>query len=176
MIKRSPAIANPNSPKSFWNPKCIPNVSNILMRMAGFDSDVGMLFPEMESYNINLNFQLSPGQTLTESISSKNGTWILLERMATVESLPSGPFMQPFRDLVSVSSYVVSDSSNTNITLIEEQPVSLVFGSGEWQAALFPETWSSINNRIFSVKNTSADRVVVNLGFKLSRVAPRVIY
>lgn len=176
MHKRSPAIVNPNSPKAFWNPKNIPNVPLTLMRMAGFD-DSGILFPEMESYNISLQFDLEAGQSKTESISSKNGTWILLERMATIKDNSSRTYAPPpVRDQVIVNSYIISDTSNTNITLIEDQPVSLVFGTGEWQHGLFPQTWTSVNNRVFTVKNLSPYPVSVSLGFKLSRVAPAVIY
>jgi hypothetical protein len=119
---------------------------------------------------------LSAGQTRTESLASKNGTWILLEKMATINYKPTTTFITPIYDLVTVSSYFVSDVSNTNITLIEEQPVSLVFGTGQWQSSLLPETWQSVNNRVFSVRNLSSYDITVNLGFKLSRVAPRVIY
>lgn len=176
MIKRSPAIAMPNSPKAFWNPKNIPNVQLMLARMAGFDEE-NLTFPETESYNIDLQFDLAAGQTKTESISSKNGTWILLEKMATITTFPPTTAQIVFGvDAVTVSSYVVSDKTNTNITLIEEQPVSIVFGSGEWQSAMLPETWTSVNNRIFSVKNPLPFAVTVNLGFKLFRVAPKAIY
>lgn len=176
MIKRSPAIANPNSPKAFWNPKNIPNIPLMLARMAGFDEE-NLTFPETESYNIDLQFDLAAGQTLTESISSRNGTWILLEKMATIRLFPPTTANTIFgTSAVTVSSYVVSDKTNTNITLIEEQPVVLVFGSGEWQSTMLPETWTSVNNRIFSVKNPLPYSVTVNLGFKLFRVAPKVIY
>lgn len=175
MIKRSPAFAIPNSPKAFWNPKNVPNVPLTLARMAGFDEEK-LVFPEIEAYNIVLTFELDAGQTRTESIASKNGTWILLEKMATISFVPQGTVPVTTTDLVTVSSYFVSDVSNTNVTLIEEQPVRLVFGTGEWQNSAFPETWKSVNNRIFSVKNKSSYPVIVNLGFKLSRVAPRTIY
>ena len=174
MIKRSPSICNPNSPRAFWNPKNIPNIPLMVMRMAGFNSDNGILFPEIDEYNINLKFQLDPGQTKTESISSKNGTWVLLEKMATILG-PQSELPLNIHDLLIVGSYVVSDVADTNITLIEEQPISLVFGTGEWQLGLFPETWSSINNRVFTVKNLSSYNVTVDLGFKLIRVQPEVI-
>jgi hypothetical protein len=175
MIKRSPAFAIPNSPKAFWNPKNIPNVQIMLAKMAGFDMET-LTFPEIESYNPVLTFPLAAGQTRTESLASKNGTWILLEKMATINPVPQATFIPAFYDLITVSSYFVSDISNTNVTLIEEQPVSLVFGTGEWQSSFLPETWTSVNNRVFSVKNKSSYDVTVSLGFKLSRVAPRVIY
>lgn len=175
MIKRSPAFAIPNSPKAFWNPKNIPNVPMMLAKMAGFDLDT-LTFPEIESYNPVLIFALSPGQTITSALPSKDGTWILLEKMATIVTPPQQTMQPAINDLVTVSSYFVSDISLTNVTLIEEQPVTLVFGTGEWQSSFLPETWSSVNNRVFSVKNLSSYFTTVSLGFKLSRVAPKVIY
>lgn len=174
MIKRSPAISNPNGRNAKWFPSSIKNVSQMIMLMAGFNPATG-LFPETESYDIDLEFDLQPGQTITNSIPSRAGTWILLEKRATTIGTPSTLIVPSYPDMVKVSCYIVSEGTNTNIILTEEQPLSLVFGTGEWQLALLPETWNSVNNRIFSVKNTTPDRVVVNLGFKLIRVAPAVI-
>jgi len=172
MIKRSPSLGSPNGPRQFWNPMRIQNVPAILMNMAGYDHETGDM-PEYESYNINLNFVLTAGQTLTKSITSRDGTWILLERMANVyvdvrELDLSG--------LVSVSSEITAEDGVTQVTLIENQPVLLVFGTGEWQTSLFPDTWQVVDNRIFSIKNLSSYNAEVNLGFKLMRIPHRVIY
>ena len=172
MIKRSPAIANPNSAKAAWFPRNIPNIQVMLMKLAGLDPEVSVLFPEMESYNINLRFTLNPGQTQTESIASKNGTWILLEKMATIKV--SGP--SNYEDYVTVSSSIYADKTGTTVSLIEEQPVLSIFGTGQWQSDIFPDVWTSVNNRIFSVKNLSPSPVIVDLGFKLARVAPKAQY
>lgn len=174
MIKRSPAIFNPSGRNARWLPNTINNSANMIMTMAGIDLSKGIT-PDMESYDIDLEFDLAAGQTITNSITSRAGTWILLERRASVTGYPQSTVMTPaYNDMTRVSCYIVDDNE-ANVILIEDQPISLVFGTGEWQASLFPETWNSVNNRVYSVKNTTGDRVVVNLGFKLIRVAPASI-
>lgn len=168
MFKRSPCLGPLNAPNRFWNPSKIQNVLKTLSRMAGLSEEYNYM-PYCDQSEITLNFALDPGGSDTQSIPSRAGYWIVLAKRASI-TLDGQQFRTPA--LARVASYVVSEESNTNVILIEDQPIINVFGSGEWQESQFLDYPANFNNRIFTVTNSSSSRMEISISFKTMRVLP----
>ena len=89
------------------------------------------------SYDLKLAFDFPAGANVTQSGSfeTNNRNWLLLCRAATaINSNGSN---------LSLSLFDVSMNVPPKTFLMEEQPVSNTFGSGEWpHVSYFPEEWS----------------------------------
>lgn len=183
MHKRTPALGVPNSPRRLWNPLYIDNHMLTVMVEAGLETKYND-FPQCDQWDVSLDFSLRPYETKTDSMKCKNGTWMQVERRASVTLIE---LVDPERSqviqiqkqfttpgLLTVSSFIVA-SDGTNEILTEETPLPLIFGTGEWQSSLAPDRWNSVDNRIWSVTNLSPFTVTVSLSFHLVRTAPLYI-
>lgn len=170
MHKRSIAFGYPNSRKGYFNPQISPNIIEMMMILGGFkDGD----FPIIQQQNATLEYTLPAGRTETRALTSRNGSWMLIGKMATIKGSNGRLFALP--DLINVSSSVPNGDGESEI-ISEESPISLIFGTGEWQRSLFPVTWQAVNSRVYAVTNTSSFPVTVSLGFKLARMMPKVVW
>lgn len=170
MIKRSPAFVRPNSRKGYYSPQVAATIMETMMMLGGYSENC---YPAQQNQSATLEYSLAPLQTLTQALSSRAGSWLLVGRMANIRALDGSAFQ--LKDLVTVSSSIKKPGGESEV-LAEELPVSLVFGSGEWQRCLFPVTYQFVNGRVYSVTNTSSYHVNVTLGFDLMWVAPDVIW
>lgn len=156
-----------NSPRRILGPTYIQNHIKTIMEFAGFDPD-SKEKPEIEQWDVALEFDLSPSQTSTQSLPAKDRNWIMVERRAVARAVVEGALdtQFPVPGLITVSSFIVSETG-VNVVLSEESPLTLGFGSGEWQRSNAVDRSSEVNVRIFSVTNLSEVRAIVTLSFKM---------
>lgn len=164
MFKRLGNNGQLNSPKRYWNPFSVRGYLDEMKKLSGTD------FGIVENTEVSLNFAVPAGGSETQSLPSKDVYWILTARRASITTLSGEQFRSP--GLINVSSYVVSEDSNTNVILTEDQPIANMFGTGEWQEYQFIDYPANVNNRIFQIRNLSSDEVYVTLSFKALRIVP----
>jgi hypothetical protein len=146
------------------------------MRMMGYNDETGF-FPIIETFDKRLVFTLTPGDTQTNSFQSNAENWVCVDRSATLSLNVGGfnPIAFPTPDNIKVSSWFESNIDGTKVTVTEDGPINLLFGSGEWQnSTMFAERSDSINNRIWSITNESEFNALIVLNFKFIRVARNI--
>jgi hypothetical protein len=168
MFKRSNLTGPLNSPRKCWNTLQINNYLKNVSLMAGLSEQYNYM-PFCNMAEITLNFAIEPGGSGTQSLPSRAGYWMILARRASV-TYQGEQFRTPA--LITVSSYVVSEDSGTNVVLIEDQPIVNLFGTGEWQEYQYMDYPANVNNRIFTVNNMSSYPVEVSISFKTITIDP----
>lgn len=94
---------------------------------------------------------------------TNNRNWILLSRVALA--------LDQNGNEIPLSNFDVAISVPPTTFLMELQPASLTFGSGEWPHVLFyPESWTANVLRNITVVNRSGVPAIVALGFKFLQV------
>ena len=94
---------------------------------------------------------------------TNNRNWLLLARVACARDNEGNE--------IPLSQFDVSISVPPTTFLMESQPASLQFGSGEWPHILFyPESWSANVLRTITVINRSGIAATLVLGFKFLQV------
>lgn len=141
-----------------------------IMKIAGYDDLTGYL-PSIESFDKPLIFTLKAGETQTNSFQSNGENWVCVDRSATIIlGDPTNPIPFSVPNNIKVSSWF-SSADGTKVTVIEDGPINLLFGSGEWQhSSIFVERSDAINNRIWSLTNESEFPALATLNFKFIRV------
>lgn len=96
-------------------------------------------------------------------IPTNNRNWLLLSRVATATD--------SFGNNVNLANINVSITVPTTTFLVDNQPASNTFGSGEWPHILyFPEEWTQNVSRTVTATNLSGQAVTLTLGFKFLQV------
>lgn len=97
------------------------------------------------------------------AIPTNNRNWLLLSRVASaIDSNGNDLSLQQFNINIQLPN---------NTQVMENQPISNVFGSGEWPHVLyFPEEWEQNVSRQVTVTNNSGVAATVTLGFKFLQV------
>lgn len=97
------------------------------------------------------------------AIPTNNRNWLLVSRAATV--------LDTNGNNLNLSDFDVTIELPNNTQVIETQPISNVFGSGEWPHVMFfPEEWEANVSRAISIRNRSLFTANVFLSFKFLQV------
>ena len=154
-----------NALSTYWNPMYLHNFHEEMARLAG----VPKCRINLQNNEISLEFlDIQPGQSLQRAIPDRLGFWAITDMQATSRTDSSDTSRQEMLSLInlSVSSNIISDEGNT-LTLTENQPIPMVFGTGEWTASGFISMHKSSDRRIFTVTNEDSIVRSVVLGFRL---------
>lgn len=157
--------------KTRWNPM---QLENFYAKMA----ELANCLPEnlaIQNNEIRLLFSnIFPGQTIQATLPSRAGRWAITDMQATERVSTETTNQQqllPFTN-ITVSSYIMSDNDTTQ-TITEDQPVSLIFGTGEWTASGFLSLHESVDRRIYAVTNNSEYVRSIVLGFRVLTMLKR---
>lgn len=97
-------------------------------------------------FDRKLEFNLVNGEPVPDTIPTNNRNWLLLSRAATVLDLNGNN--------LSLTNFNVSITVPTTTFLMDDQPVSNTFGSGEWPHVMyFPEEWTQNVPRTVTATN-----------------------
>lgn len=123
------------------------------------DSKEWPKFGIIEQFDRSVPFSLPNNTPVPSVIPTNNRNWLLLSRVATA--------VDSYGNTLNLSNFNVSISVPTTTFLMEDQPVSNTFGSGEWPHILyFPESWSQNVTRTVTATNNTGIAATLSLGFK----------
>lgn len=175
MYRQLPASLPYNALRNAYSSQYRHRFIKSLMKMMGFIEEDNFL-PVIEETDKRFVFVLAAGETQTQSFPANDECWVCVDRSFTATLNTTSPQNQfPVISLIKASSWVNSEVDETKVTLVEDGPVNLLFGTGEWPtSSMFPERTDSINNRIWSLSNESEFPAIVTLNFKFVRVQRRL--
>lgn len=164
-------LSRRSSLKTRWNPMQLNTFYEKMAELANCvpgnlsiqNNEIRLLFPNM-----------APGQTIQTTIPSRAGRWAITDMQVTERISTEHPTRQQLLPLsnITVSSYIMSDNE-TMQTITEEQPVSMIFGTGEWTASGFLSLHESVDRRIYALTNNSEHIRSIVLGFRVLTILKR---
>ena len=114
-------------------------------------------------FDRTLSFSLANNTPVPSTIPTNNRNWLLLSRAVTAVDLQGNN--------LNLANFNVSISVPTTTFLMEDQPTSNTFGSGEWPHVLyFPEEWTQNVARTVTATNNSGVAANLYLNFKFLQV------
>lgn len=118
----------------------------------------------IDQFDRTLHYDLPNANPVNDSFQTNNRNWLLIARTAVA--------INPNTDRqIDLSLFSVSIQVPPKTFTVEDQPISLIFGSGEWpNYRFYPERWFSNVTRTVQVTNNSGLPAVVDLGFTFLQV------
>ena len=115
----------------------------------------------IDSYN--LPFTLTNSAPVQLSFETNNRNWLLVSRAAVATNTAGA--------ILGNQLFSVNITVPTVTFLMEDQPVSNTFGSGQWPHVLyFPEEWTQNVKRTVTATNNSGVSASLYLNFKFLQV------
>ena len=118
----------------------------------------------IDAFDRTLHYNLANANPADDSFQTNNRNWLLIARTAVA--------MNPNTDRqIDLSLFSLSIQVPPKTFTVEDQPISLTFGSGEWpNYRFYPERWFANVTRTVRVTNNSGLPAVVDLGFLFLQV------
>ena len=160
MRTQLPYIGAVQRARSVFSPMRNFGLGDFIAKMNGIDS------VPVDTLDQVLIFNLDPGQAVQQKISSRAGRWAITDIGYALVSPQSPNNVDLSR--VRVSSWITQDdmdeedSSNSTV-VTEDQPIVLVYGSGEHQRLSIPRRYNSVDLRVFKVTNLTRFPIVINI-------------
>lgn len=114
-------------------------------------------------FNGALNAGLLAGEIQSQLIPTNNRNWLLVSRAAVARNAQGV--------IVGLDNFNVNITVPTTTLLMEDQPASNTFGTGQWPHVLyFPEEWTQNVPRTVTAQNNSVVAATLTLSFKFLQV------